>query len=210
MKLYEYAAAPSPRRVRIFLAEKGVEIERIEIDLMQAEHLKPEYLARNPRGVVPLLELDDGTYIDESVAICRYFEETQPEPPLMGTDARSKALVESWVRHADFDGFLAVADAFRNAAPGLAHRALPGATGPVPAIEGLIDRGHAGIGRYFDQLDARLKDSRYLAGDTYSMADISALCVVDFAKWVKRKLPESHVHALRWHQDVSARPSAQA
>jgi len=210
MKLYDYGAAPSPRRVRIFLAEKGLEVERVEVDLRTGQHLKPEFRAVNPRGVVPVLQLDDGTCIDESVAICRYFEEIQPEPPLMGTDAKSKALVDSWVRHADFDGFIAVAEAFRNSTPAFAKAGLPGADEPVPAIEALVDRGHASITRYFDRLNRRLGESPYLAGDRYTIADISAQCVVDFAKWVKRTVPDTHADLLRWHAEVSARPSAKA
>lgn len=210
MKLYDYKAAPSPRRVRIFMAEKGIAVETVQVDLMTGEHLKPEFHVRNPRRVVPVLELDDGTCIDEGVAICRYFEAIQPEPPLMGTDPKNQALVESWVRHADFDGFLAVADALRNSSPAFSTRALPGADEPIPAIPALAERGQASITRYFNRLEQRLAQVPFLAGDTFSLADISALCVVDFAKWVKRSVPETHSHTLRWYEQVSSRPSAAA
>ncbi len=210
MKLYDSAIAPSPRRVRIFLAEKGVEVDKVEVDLMTGENIKPAFLQVNCRGLVPTLQLDDGTCIDEVVAICRYFEELYPQPPLMGTDARSKALIESRNRHMELDGFCAVADAFRNSAPGFARRAIAGVSEEVAAIPQLAERGYDGIQRYFERLERDLADSRYIAGEDFSIADITGLCVVDFAGWVKRKIPTQHVHTLRWYQAVSSRPSARA
>lgn len=210
MKLYDCTVAPSPRRVRIFLAEKGVSIETVQVDLMNGENLKPLFLAINPRGVVPVLELDDGTRIDEAVSICRYIEEVYPEPPLMGTDPRSRALIDSRTRHMESDGFLAVANAFRNSVPGFAKRGLPGITEEVPAIPALVDRGFAGITRFFGMLERYLEDSEYVAGDQFTIADITALCVVDFAGWVKRSIPTDHARTRRWHEAVSSRASAKA
>jgi glutathione S-transferase len=210
VKFYDCTIAPSPRRVRIFLAEKGVRIETVQVDLMTAENLNPSFLAINPRGVVPVLELDDGTRIDEAVSICRYIEDTHPEPPLMGTDPKSRALIDSRTRHMEFDGFLAVANVFRNSTPGFAKRGLPGITEEVPAIPALVDRGFAGITRYFGMLERYLEDSEYIAGDRFTIADITALCVVDFAGWVKRSIPADHVRTKRWHEAVSSRPSAKA
>jgi glutathione S-transferase len=210
MKFYDCAVAPSPRRVRIFLAEKGVSIETVQVDLMQGENLGAAFLAINPRGIVPVLELDDGTRIDESVSICRYIEEIHPDPPLMGTDAKSKALIDSRTRHMEWDGFLAVANAFRNSTPGFAKRGLPGITEEILAIPDLVPRGMAGIGRFFVMLERYLSTSAFVAGDRYTIADITALCVVDFAGWVKRKVPAEHVHTWRWYEAVSSRPSAKA
>ena len=117
MKLYDYKMAPNPRRVRVYLAEKGIEVETVQVDIPAGENLADEFRAINPRSLLPTLVLDDGTVIDESVAICRYFEELHPEPPLMGTDARSRAVIESAQRHMEWDGLLSVAEAFRNSNP---------------------------------------------------------------------------------------------
>ncbi|MGQ0530301.1 MAG: glutathione S-transferase family protein [Panacagrimonas sp.] len=201
--------APSPRRVRIFLAEKGVTLETVQVDLMNGENLKPDFLRISPRGTVPVLLLDDGTCIDETVPICRYIEELYPDPPLMGTDARSRALIATRVRHIEWDGFLPGAEAFRNASPAFADRGIPGVTG-VPAIPELAKRGRAGLSRFFGRLEAMLTDSDFIAGDQFSIADITGLCVVDFARWVKLGVPESHTHTRRWYEQVSSRPSAKA
>ena len=210
MKLYDCKIAPSPRRVRIFLAEKGVEIEKIEVDLLSAENLKPDFLKLNPRGLVPTLQLDDGSTIDEAVAICRYIEETHPNPPLMGTDPKSKAVIESRNRHMEFDGFLAVAEAFRNSAPPFAKRGLPGLTEEVAAIPQLAERGLAGIQRFYKSLEKYLAGNAFIAGDKFTIADITALCVVDFAGWVKCGIPDGNVNTQRWYKAVSSRPSASA
>jgi len=210
MKFYDCAIAPSPRRVRIFLAEKGLSIETVQVDLMTGENLGSPFLAVNPRGIVPVLELDDGTRIDESVSICRYLEDLHPQPPLMGVDPKSRAIIDSRTRHMEWDGFLAVANAFRNSVAGFAKRGLPGITEEVPAIPDLVDRGHAGITRFFGLLERYLQESEFVAGDRYTIADITALCVVDFAGWVKRSIPTDHPRTLRWHEAVSSRPSAKA
>lgn len=209
MKLYDNSTAPSPRRVRIFIAEKGLEIEKIEVDLRNGEHLEPAFQKINPRCVVPVLELDDGTLITESRAICRYIEETHPDPPLMGIDAKDKAVVTMWDRYMEFDGYLAASEALRNWARGFKDRALTGTT-PVPQIPELAERGRLRLERYFDDLDKRLADSEFIAGPRYTIADITALCTVDFAGWLKLYLPETHTNARRWHEAVSARPSASA
>lgn len=210
MKFYDCTIAPSPRRVRIFLAEKGLSPETVQVDLIGGENLKPEFQEVNPRGLVPVLQLDDGTCIDEVVAICRYLEDTHPEPRLMGTDAKSKALIESRNRHMEIDGFLSVANAFRNSSPAFAKRGLPGLTVEVPAIPALVERGVAGIGRFFDMLEAYLSKTEYVAGNSFTIADITALCVIDFAGWVKQSVPDHHRHTQRWYQAVSSRPSAKA
>jgi glutathione S-transferase len=209
MKFYDCTMAPSPRRVRIFMAEKGAKIETVQVDLMTGENLKPEFLKINPRGVVPVLQLDDGTCIDETVPICRYIEELYPDPPLMGTDAKSRAVIASRTRHMEWDGFLRCAEAFRNSTPAFADRGIPGVTG-VPAIPALAERGRAGIQRFLSTLDADLGRSEFVAGDRYTIADITALCVIDFAGWMKIKPTDSHPNVQRWYRSVSSRPSAAA
>jgi glutathione S-transferase len=210
VKFYDCQIAPSPRRVRIFLAERGIKVETIEVDLLAGANLKSEFLSINPRGLVPTLVLDDGTALDEVVAICRYLEETTPGTRLMGEDARSKALIESRNRHMEIDGFISVAEMFRNSTPAFSKRGLPGIDAEVPAIPQLVDRGRAGIGRFFERLNTYLGQGAYVAGDSFSIADITALCVVDFAGWVKQTVPEQHAHTRRWYEAVSKRPSAKA
>ncbi len=209
MKLYDCQMAPNPRRVRVFLAEKGVDIPKTEVSIIEGENLKPEYLAVNPRGLLPTLELDDGSRIDETIAICRYIEETQPEPNLMGRDALEKAQIESWQRHMEFDGLNPTGEMFRNSFDPFKNRGLPGLEN-VQAIPELAARGKAGVERFYERLEQRLSQSAYIAGERYTVADITALCVVDFASFAKMGIPEANTNTKRWHEDVSSRPSAKA
>jgi glutathione S-transferase len=209
VKLYDMRVAPNPRRVRIFLAEKGIEVPTVEINIRAGENLEPGFLAVNPRGVLPTLELDDGTIIDESTAICRYFEAQQPEPPLFGTTPLEIALIECWNRRIEFDAGQPLMDAFRNSYPPYANRAVPGRSG-IAAIPALAERGRARLGEFFTVIDARLRESEFVAGGDFSIADITLLCIADFARALKMTVPEGIPDFLRWHAAVSARPSAQA
>ena len=211
MKLYDTNMAPNPRRVRIFMAEKGIACETEQVDIIKGENLSDEYLAVNPRGLVPTLVLDDGTVLDESVAICRYLEETQPEPPLMGSGAVDKARIEARQRHMEFDGLQGAADAFRNSFPLFSSRGLPGSGGAVDAIPELAERGKGRVERFYRRLDEDLGASPFVAGEAFSIADITALCTVDFAVAAARiPIPDDCENVKRWHARVSARPSAQA
>lgn len=209
MKLYDMRVAPNPRRVRIFLAEKGLEVPRVEINIRAGENLEPAFLAINPRGVLPTLQLEDGTVIDETTAICRYFEELHPDPPLLGRTALEQAMVECWTRRIEFDAGQPVIDAFRNSYPPYAERAIPGRTG-TPAIPALVTRGQARLADFYPAIDQRLAATEYVAGAEFSLADITLLCIVDFAAAVKLPRPEGCEHFARWHAQVSARPSARA
>lgn len=210
MKLYDMTQAPNPRRVRIFLAEKGIDIAREEIDIPSGANRQPAYLAINPRGVIPTLVLDDGDIIDESVAICRYFEILQPEPNLMGRDAKEAATIESWQRRIEFDGMFNAGAIFRNTAPRFATRAQPGSGPDLPQIPALAERGRALLPGFFDMLETRLENREFLAADRYTIADISAQVTVDFARWVKFAIPDANANTRRWYDSVSARPSAKA
>lgn len=201
--------APNPRRVRVFLAEKGIEVPTVEINIRAGENLQPGFLAINPRGVLPTLELDDGTVLDESTAICRYFEALQPEPALFGRTPLEIALVESWNRRVEFDAGQAVIDAFRNSYPPYADRAVPGRSG-TPAIPALVERGRARLAEFFPFIERRLGESEFVAGAGFSFADITLLCITDFARALKMAVPEDMPNFLRWHATVSARPSAKA
>lgn len=211
MKLYDCKMAPNPRRVRIFLAEKGIEIPKVEVSIIDGENLKPDYLRVNPRGLLPVLELADGTCLDETVAICRYLEEVNPEPNLMGKSAWEKATIESWQRHMEFDGMAAVSEVVRNSIPVFSTRGLPGVTQPVAAIPALVERGTNSVKRFYERLEQRLSKSEYVGGNRFTIADITALCAVDVAmNRANLPIPAGNTNTQRWHAAVSARPSAKA
>jgi len=209
VKLYDCKTAPNPRRVRIFLAEKGIELPTVQIDLRKGDQFTPEFRAINPECTVPVLEFDDGRRIGEVVAICTYFELTRPQPPLMGVGAQDQAIVAAWQHRCEREGLWALADAFRNATPGLKGRALPGPD-DYEQIPALAERGRARALRFFEKLDKELASREFVAGERYTIADISALVLVDFAGWIKLTIPEDCRHLRRWHAAVSARPSAAA
>ena len=210
MKFYDCTMAPSPRRVRIFLAEKGLELETEQVDLVGGQNLTPEYRKNvNPRGLCPALVLDDGTSLGESFSICRYLEELHPEPCLMGATPLDRAQIDSRVRQIECDGFIPGAEAFRNTAPPFADRGIPG-VGGVPAIPALAERGLKSMPRFFDALEDWLASGDYLYRNAFSIVDITALCVVDFFAWVKVKPSSTHERLQAWHARVSARPSAKA
>lgn len=209
MKFYDCNTAPSPRRVRIFLAEKGIEVPTVQVDLRNNEQLSDAFRAINPDLTVPVLELDDGRKLTDMVAICLYFEETHRERPLFGRDAYEKALVVEWQRRAERDGFYAAMEGFRNWARGMKGRAL---TGPVnyEQIPELAERGRTRVGHFLRTLDRHLADREFLAGAYYSIADITAFVTVDFAKLLKMTIPEDAAHLRRWYDGMAARPSAAA
>ncbi len=209
MKFYDCSTAPSPRRVRIFIAEKGLDIPTVQVDLRNGEHLTESFRKLNPWCTVPVLELDDGTTLSEAVAVCRYLEETRADPPLMGVDARDRARVAMWEHRFEIDGFLAVTEAFRNQARGLKGRALTGPEG-AEQIPALVERGRARVERFFAALDRQLADHPFVTGERYTIADITAQVAVDFAGWIKMSLPVECRHAAAWYQRVSQRPSASA
>lgn len=210
MKLYDFSMAPNPRRVRMFLAEKGIDVPMEQINTREGEQFSEAFLAVNPRGTVPVLVLDDGTTLTESVAICRYFEEVNPEPRLFGTSATEKALVDNWNRRAEFEGMMSVGDALRNSLPMFADRGLPGAPNGVPQIPELAERGKAMLDRWLDELDKRLANCPFLAGDNFSVADITAYIGIETAKRVEIEVPTNFANVRRWLGDVESRPSASA
>lgn len=207
MIFYDCSTAPSPRLVRVFIAEKGIEIPTREVNLRRGEHLSPEFRAINPYCTVPVLELDDGTRLTSTQGCWRYLEETVPDPPLLGATPAEKALVADRVWRFDIDGWQAMTEALRNSAPGLKERALTGAEN-YAQIPALGERGKLRTKRFLVHLDDLLAGSAYVTGDRYTAADIMAMVVVDFAKWLKIVLPADATHALRWYESASSRPSA--
>ncbi len=210
MKLYNFKMAPNPRRVRVFAAEKGIELPMEEIDLGSRSQLNEAFVAKNRLAEIPALELDDGTILTESTAICCYLEGLQPEPALMGTTPLEKAQIVMWDRRVELHGLQAIAEAFRNGNAFFKDRAL---AGPVdhPQIPALAERGKVRFGAFLDQLEVRLAEAPYLAGETFSIADITAMIACDFARVIKMGPPfDTRPHVQAWFEKVTARPSATA
>ncbi|SDM11208.1 glutathione S-transferase [Oryzisolibacter propanilivorax] len=206
LTLYDCATAPSPRRARIFLAEKGLEHATVPVDLKAGEQLGAAYLALNPQGTVPALRTDDGLLLTDNAAIAAWLEAAYPEPPLLGRTPAEKAEIASWNWRMEFDGLLAVAEALRNSAPAMAGRALPGPLGHAQ-IPALAERGLARVAQFFDLLDARLDGRDFVAANMFSVADITAVVAVDFARIVRRQPEERHAHLRRWRARMAERPS---
>ena len=210
LKLYHSSGSPNSRRVRVFLAEKELELTLIPVDLAKGEQRSDEYRRINPRQMVPTLVLQDGTTIGEVPAIWRYLEETYPTKPLLGATPKEKALVSMWERRAELDGFAAVMEGVRNAAAGLKGRAIAGPN-DYEQIPALVERSKLRVGNFFSDLDARLTDVPFVAGDEFSVADITALVAIDFAaKAFAMPTPEKHRALRHWYAKVSARPSIDA
>ncbi|MEQ1942607.1 glutathione S-transferase [Mesorhizobium sp. VNQ89] len=203
MKLFDGGRAPNPRRVRIFLAEKGIAVPLVPVDMGAMEHRGDTLTSRNPLARLPVLELDDGTVLTESVAICRYFEELQPEPVLFGRGALGKAQVEMWQRRLELNLFFPVAQAFRHIHPAMREWEVP----QVP------EWGEANKQKALDflvLLDAELALREFAAGNEFSIADITGLVALDFMKPARLSVPEELTNVIRWHQALKARPSASA
>lgn len=203
MRLFDGGRVPNARRVRVFLAEKGITVPLEPVDLGKKEHKTDHFLSKNPLGRVPALELDDGTILTESIAICRYFEEIQPSPPLFGVGALDRAKVEMWNRRAELELYFPIQHAFRHTHPGMTGFEVPQIT-----EWGETNRPRALFAMAL--LDSQLAQHRFLAGDSYSIADITAFISVDFLKPAKIVMPDALVHLKRWHADCMARPSAGA
>lgn len=202
MQLHDSKMAPNPRRVRIFLAEKGIVVPTVQVDIGKGENRQPAFLAKNPMGTLPVLELDDGTCIAETVAICRYFERMQPEPPLMGVGAKGEAVVEMWQRRMELEIALPIMQVFRNT-----HEFFKGRIPQVPEY-GEVCRRQAL--RRLEWLDQELAGRPFVAGDAYTIADVTALCGIDFGRPTGIRIAPEWKHLARWHEAVSARPSARA
>ena len=203
MKLYDGGRAPNPRRVRMFLAEKGIEVPMVPVDMAKGEHWSPQIASRNPLKRLPILELDDGSIITESLAICRYFEALHPEPNLFGTDAVEIATIEMWNRRAEFELYTAVQAVFRHGHPGMAE-AEP---------RQIADWADLNRGRVVDALqllDGRLGETEFLAGSRFSVADITAFVSIELMKAIKTSIPEEMASLRRWHTAMLERPSAKA
>jgi glutathione S-transferase len=204
--LYDCATAPSPRRARILLAEKGIAHDTVEVELRQGEQLSAAFRQVNPQCTVPALCTDDGLVLTDNAAITAWLEARFPQPPLLGRTPREMAEIASWNWRMEFEGLLAIAEALRNSAPAMANRALPG---PVdyPQIPELAQRGLARVQQFFITLDERLAGRDFIATDNFSVADITAVVAVDFARVVKLRPGEQHPHLQRWRAAMAQRPA---
>ena len=204
--LYDCATAPSPRRARIFLAEKGIAWDTVQVDLRSGEQLGEAFKRVNPQCTVPALRTEHGLVLTDNAGIAAYLEARFPDPPLLGATPEEKAEVASWNWRMEFEGLLAIAEALRNSAPAMANRALPGAV-DYPQIPALAERGLVRVGQFFQLLNERLAGRDFIATDRFSVADITAVVAVDFARVVKHKPGEQHPHLLRWRAAMAQRPS---
>jgi glutathione S-transferase len=204
--LYDCATAPSPRRARILLAEKGVVHETVPVDLRSGEQFGDAYRRVNPQCTVPALRTDEGTVLTDNAAITAWLEARFPEPPLLGVTPQEKAEIASWNWRVEFEGLLAIAEALRNSTPAMANRALPGPV-EVPQIPALAERGLTRAQQFFVTLNERLAGRDFVAADRFSVADITAVVAVDFARVIKLRPDERHPHLQRWRAAMAQRPS---
>ena len=210
MKLYQSNGSPNSRRVRIYLAEKGISMPFVPVDLGAREQFSDAYAAINPRRVVPALVLGDGTTIAEVPAIIRYLEETHPDPALLGKSPKQKALVAMWERRMELEGFASVMETVRNGSAGLKGRAIAGPH-RYDQIPALVDRGRRRVADFYSDLEARLSEVPFVAGDEFSMADITAIVAIDFAdNALGLSLPAGHEASRRWYSSTTPRPSMTA
>ncbi|KQU70020.1 glutathione S-transferase [Aminobacter sp. DSM 101952] len=203
MKLFDGGRAPNPRRVRVFLAEKGIEVPMVRVDMGAMEHRKEDVSSRNPLQRLPVLELDDGTILSESIAICRYFEELSAEPALFGRGAVGKALVEMWQRRIELNLFLPVGFAFRHIHPAMREW-------EVPQVPEWGEANKPKVLQFLALLDGELAGREFAAGDSFSIADITGLIAIDFMKPARIVVPEELSNVWRWYRALAARPSAGA
>ena len=204
--LYDCATAPSPRRARILLAEKGLAHDTVQVDLRRGEQLGEAYRQINPQCTVPALRTEEGLLLTDNAAIAAYIEARYPEPPLLGRTSAQKAEIASWQWRVEFEGLLPVAEALRNGSPAMADRALPGPVNYAQIPE-LAQRGQQRVQHFFATLEERLSSHEFVAGDGFSIADITAVVAVDFARVVKIKPGEAHPHLQRWRAAMALRPA---
>ena len=207
MKLYDFPPAVNARRVRMFIAEKGLDVPTVEVDVRAGALHEEPFRSMNPFAVVPFLELDDGAVIGESMAVCRYLEELHPEKPLLGRDPKERAVVEMWNRRVELDGFMPALHALRNADPLYEGRVLPGTRNDLAQLPEIVQRGKDALAILFDRLDARLAGSPFLAGERFSVADVTGWFMVQVASRIGVPIPDTCPSVARWRRELADRPS---
>jgi glutathione S-transferase len=203
MKLYTYDSAPNPQRLKMFMQQKGIEVESQQIDMMTAQQLTAEYRSINPLGTLPALQLADGELLTEVIGICCYLEVLYPDKPMLGTTALEKAQVISWDHRVFCEGLSSIADALRNRSKAFASRAMPGPM-DIEQIEALVPRGLQRVNGFFVALNEHLAGRQFMVGDSLTLADIDVLIYVDFAKWIKQGVPEDCKELQAYYERISA------
>lgn len=206
LKFYDCQTAPSPTRVRIFIAEKGLDIPVVEVDLANREQHSDTFISINPHRTVPVLELDCGARLTTSIGIMNYLESEYPQPPLMGRNAIERGQVVDLDWRIEQEGFMAVGEAFRNRSKAFANHVFTGKA-QYQQIPQLVERGRSRATEFFNWLDGHLYDQEFVAGDFFSVADITALVSIDFAKWIKLEPARDQINLMRWYDSVANRPS---
>ena len=207
MKLYDFPPAANAQRVRIFLAEKNLRVPTVELNVREGEQFKEPFASQNPFNCVPFLELDDGTVIAESVSICRYLEELNPEPSLFGRTPEERAIVDMWNRRLELDGFMPILHAVRNHLPNFKGRVIPGTRSELPQLPTMVERGKEMLAVLLGRIDPQLARSEFIAGPTISIADITGFFVINMANLMQMDVEGAYPNVFRWHQSLKARPS---
>ncbi len=209
MKLYDFPLAANSQRVKIFLTEKGLTVPTVELNLREGEQFKEPFASLNPFHCVPVLELDDGTAIAESVSVCRYLEELHPEPSLFGRDPVERATIDMWNRRVEIDGFMPILHAVRNKLPNFKGRVIPGYRSELPQLPELVERGQDMLKVVLGRIDPQLAKSEFIAGPNISIADITGYFMMNMARNLEMDIEGPYPNAFRWHQTLSERPSTQ-
>ncbi|MGB7302753.1 MAG: glutathione S-transferase family protein [Burkholderiaceae bacterium] len=210
MKLYDFEPAPSAHRVRVFLSEKGISVPTVQLDVRSDEQFKEPFNSMNPFHCVPFLELDDGTVVAESVSICRYLEELNPNPPLFGDSPGSRAVIDMWNRRIELDGYIPGLHAVRNKIPMFAGKVIPGTRMALPQSPVMVERGTAMMAEFLGKLDSQLSANAFVAGDRVSIADITGWFTGNIAARLEIDLAADFPNVARWHREFSDRPSTRA
>jgi len=210
MKLYNFAPAANPQRVRVFMAEKGIEVPSVELNVRDGEQFKEPFTSMNPFHCVPFLEFDNGTVISESISVCRYLEELHPEPSLFGTNAEERAVIDMWNRRIEIDGFMPILHALRNHVPFFEGRVIPGTRTDLPQLPDVVTRGKDMLNVLLARIDPQLAKSEFIAGATISIGDITGYFMINMAKALKMDIEGPYPNVFRWHQALAARPSTQS
>jgi glutathione S-transferase len=209
MKLYDFDPAANGQRVRVFLAEKGLTLTSVQLNVREGQQYQEPFVSLNPFNCVPFLELDDGTVISESVSICRYLEELHPEPSLFGRTPVERATIDMWNRRLELDGFIPILHAVRNHLPNFKGRVVPGTRNDLPQVPALVERGKEMTGILLDRIDPHLAKHAFIAGAAFSIADITGFFMMNMATKLEMDIKGRHPNVHRWHQALAARPSMQ-
>jgi len=209
LKLYDFAMAPNAQRVRVFMAEKGIDVPSEQLNVREDAHLVEPFSSMNPFHCVPFLELDDGTVVAESMSICRYLEELHPEPPLFGSTATERAVIDMWLRRFELDGFIPMLHAVRNHVPMFAGRVVPGTRNDLPQMPEMVSRGKEMMAIFLSRIEPHMANNEFVAGPTFTVADITAFFTLRMTKMMEMDIDSAYPAVAAWFAKVSVRPAFQ-